>query len=152
MHELSIAQSILHTVQQEMTLRRLPAVTEVGVQVGALSGVLPDALLFGFEALVAGTPLAGCRLALTPVPAEARCRACGHPFAVADFLFRCPACGSGQVDVTHGYELNITHLEVEDPACGERSAGCEKAPSASRPPLPGCLACNANPEALCPLP
>lgn len=127
MHELSIAQNILDTVQKEMTRRHLPAVVEVGVEVGALSGVLPDALQFGFEALVAGTPLAGCRLALTPVPAEARCRTCGHTFAVADFFFRCPTCGAGEVEVTHGYELNITHLEVEDP---EEQASCRVSRSA----------------------
>ena len=115
MHELSIAQSILKTVEQETEARGLPPVVEVGVRVGALSGVLPDALAFGFEALVAGTARAGCRLKIEPVPAQAQCRACNHAFDVADFFFQCPACGSAQVAVTYGYELDIAYLEVEDP-------------------------------------
>ena len=114
MHELGIAQSILKTVEQEMEARSLPPVAEVGVRVGALSGVLPDALAFGFEALVAGTALADCELKIEHVPAQAQCQACPHLFDVADFFFQCPACGSVQVTVTHGYELDIAYLEVED--------------------------------------
>ena len=114
MHELAIAASILKTVEQETTSRGLQPVAQVGVRVGALSGVLPEALAFGFEALVAETPLAGCRLKIEQVPAQAQCQACSHTFDVADFFFRCPACGSVQVAVTHGYELDIAYLEVED--------------------------------------
>jgi len=84
------------------------------VRVGTLSGVLPDALAFSFEAIVAGTPLGACRLAIEHVPAQARCQACSHAFEVADFFFCCPKCESVQVAVTHGYELDIAYLEVED--------------------------------------
>jgi len=114
MHELSIAQSIIETVQREMTTRPLPAVTEIGVRIGVLSGVLPDALAFGFEALVAETPLAGCRLAIEHVQAQGQCLVCEQVFEVEAFFFSCPACASGQVRVTQGYELDIAYLEVED--------------------------------------
>ena len=114
MHELGIAQSILKTVEQEVKVRSLPPVAEVGIRVGALSGVLPDALAFGFEALIVGTALAGCRLKIELVPARAQCRICRKAFDVADCFFQCPACRSVQVDVTHGYELDIAYLEVED--------------------------------------
>ena len=114
MHELAIAQSILKTVEQERETRGLPPVVEVGVRVGALSGVLPDALQFGFEALVAGGALDGCRMTIELVPAQGECQACRHTFAVEDLFFACPACASGQITLTHGYELDIAYLEVEE--------------------------------------
>lgn len=112
MHELSIAQSIYETVLQEMASRELPAVSAVGVRVGALSGVLPDALQFSFEAIIVDTPLDGCKLAIEAIPVRGTCKSCGKDFEVKDFLFCCPACQSGQIEVTHGYELEIAYLEV----------------------------------------
>ncbi|MFQ5568967.1 MAG: hydrogenase maturation nickel metallochaperone HypA [Rhodothermales bacterium] len=114
MHELSIAQSILDAVQREMTEKNLPVVSEVGVQVGALSGVLPNALQFCFEAIIKETPLADCRLIIEHIPVRGRCKACGRSFEVEHFFFCCPTCQSGQIDVTHGYELDIAYLEIED--------------------------------------
>lgn len=114
MHELSIAQSIIETVQHEMTARAVPAVTEIGLRIGVLSGVLPDALEFGFEALIAETPLEGCRLEIEHVPAQGQCLVCEKVFEVEEFFFSCPVCASGQVRVTQGYELDIAYLEVEE--------------------------------------
>ncbi len=115
MHELSIARSILETVLREQQQRSLPAVTEIGVRFGALSGVLPDALSFSFEAIVAGTSLDGCRFVIEQVPLQGTCAACGEPFTVDDLVFSCLACGSGRIDLSHGYEMDIAYLEVEDP-------------------------------------
>ena len=118
MHELAIAQSILKTVRHEQQQRALPAIVEVNVRVGALSGVLPEALQFGFEALVAGTPLDGCALTIEHLPVRGACSACAASFEVRDFRFCCPHCGSGRIDVTQGYELDIAYLETaeEEPA------------------------------------
>lgn len=113
MHELGIAQSIIKTVEHETETRGLPPVAEIGLRIGALSGVLPDALAFGFEALVADTPLASCQLVIEHVPAQARCKVCSHQFEVDDFFFSCPACEAVQVSVIHGYELDISYLKVE---------------------------------------
>lgn len=114
MHELSIAQSIYETVLQEMERRKLPAISAVGVRVGALSGVLADALQFSFEAIIIDSPLAGCEFAIEELPVRGSCRNCGKAFVVKDFRFCCPSCQSGQIEVTQGYELEIAYLEVEE--------------------------------------
>ncbi|MDZ7267534.1 MAG: hydrogenase maturation nickel metallochaperone HypA [candidate division KSB1 bacterium] len=112
MHELSIATAIVETVLQEMQRRQLPAVSAVGVRVGALSGVVPDALEFSFQAIINGTPLAGARLAIEQVPLQGKCRNCGLDFSVQEFIFACPDCHSGQIEITRGEELEIAYLEV----------------------------------------
>jgi hydrogenase nickel incorporation protein HypA/HybF len=113
MHELSIADAIVHTVLQEIERQHLPPVQKVVVRVGALSGVVPDALQFGFEAITAGTPLAQTILEIEPVPIQGRCNECEHTFPVEEFLFACPVCQSGNIQVTRGEELDIAYLEVE---------------------------------------
>jgi hydrogenase nickel incorporation protein HypA/HybF len=88
-------------------------VTAIHLRIGALSGVDPEALSFGFEAATIDTPLAGTQLVIQPVPVRAACRACGREFDVDDLMFLCPGCQSVDVDVTQGQEMQIDHLVVE---------------------------------------
>ena len=113
MHELSIATSIVDTVLQEIQRKNLPPVQTIAVRIGALSSVDPEALRFGFESIIADTPLAQTKLEIEQVPVEGKCRACNQEFAVEDFIFACPSCQSGQIEVTAGEELEIAYLEVD---------------------------------------
>ena len=110
MHELSIALEIISIVEEEMTRQRITALDSVAVRVGALSGVNPDALSFGFEAATADTALAGSRLVIETIPVRGKCRTCGHDFEVEEFVFICPACGSTDLAVERGEELEVAHL------------------------------------------
>jgi hydrogenase nickel incorporation protein HypA/HybF len=114
MHELSIATSIVETVLQEIQRKSLPSVQTIAVRVGALSCVDPEALRFGFESIISDTPLANTKLEIETVPVQGKCRACGHDFSVQDFVFACPRCDSGQIDMTRGDELDIAYLEVAE--------------------------------------
>ena len=64
MHELGIANSVLEAVQAETARRPGAVAVKVGVRVGRLAGVDPDALAFGFEALTAGTEWRDLKLAI----------------------------------------------------------------------------------------
>lgn len=114
MHELSIAQSIIDTVSAELQSRNLTRVQVIGVKIGVLSGILPDALEFGFDALIRDTPLAGAKLAIEHIPVSGTCQACGREFVLDELDFACPACGSTDLKMTAGDELRIAYLEVED--------------------------------------
>ena len=113
MHELRLAREIVTVTCQEMTDRRLRAVTAVGVRIGPLSPVDPHALTFGFEAAAADTPLEKTRLEIEKVPLRARCRACGHDFEMQNLRFQCPACGKTELDLDDEQELAITYIEGE---------------------------------------
>jgi hydrogenase nickel incorporation protein HypA/HybF len=114
MHELSIASSILSTVESESRRLGLGRVHAVVVRVGALSGVVPDALQFSFEAIRIDTPFAETRLEIEWREVRARCADCDREFEVKDLRFACPGCESTSIEVTSGNELEIAHLEVED--------------------------------------
>lgn len=114
MHELAIASSIVDTVSQEVERKQLGAVIAVGLRIGALTDVVPDALEFGFRAITAGTVLEGARLEIESVPVAGQCDACGETFDVKGLVFICPSCGSSDTKVTRGQELDIAYIEVDD--------------------------------------
>ena len=114
MHELSIAASIVETVSQEIKWQNLQRVQTIVLRIGALSGVDPEALRFGFEAITTDTPFAKTRLDIEYVPVQGKCRACGRRFTVEDFIFACPICQSVEIEITAGEELDIAYLEIEE--------------------------------------
>lgn len=111
MHELSIAQAIVAIADRHADGRR---VLRVSVRVGHLRQVVPDALQFAFELLVAGTALDGAQLAIEQVPVQVRCRACDALSEVPGFPLHCRACGGLDVEVCAGEELLVDELDVDE--------------------------------------
>jgi hydrogenase nickel incorporation protein HypA/HybF len=117
MHELSIAMSIVEMAQEEAE-RRNVKIDAVHLDLGPLSGVVADALLFSYEMACGGTPLEGSRLVIKEVPIEVYCPACKAPKMLSSMQwFCCPECGTPTPDVIHGKELSITALEVHHERC-----------------------------------
>jgi hydrogenase nickel incorporation protein HypA/HybF len=88
--------------------------TRIGVRVGELAGVDPDALTFSFAALVKETDLEKCILEIESVPRRHACPGCGERFVVRNSETRCPRCGAARTIFISGNELEFTHLEMEE--------------------------------------
>src|ERR1700722_12687067 len=69
MHELSIAMSIVDMAQEEAE-RRNVQVDAVHLELGALAGVVKEALLFSYTVACDGTLLEGSRLVVKDIPIE----------------------------------------------------------------------------------
>ena len=113
MHELSIAQSILETVEQEAAKHDGRRVVRIGLRIGEISGVDPDALSFSFEVITRGTRLEQAALDIERVPLAYRCAECGREFPVVNYEIACPACGGLETRPVGGDELAIAYLELE---------------------------------------
>jgi len=114
MHELSIASSILDAVRQEVEKRPGARASKVGVRIGVLSGVQPDALSFGFSVLVQGSDMEPLALEIESVPRRQRCPACDIVFEVKEEGLACPECATVETLFAGGDELDIAYLEVEE--------------------------------------
>jgi hydrogenase nickel incorporation protein HypA/HybF len=114
MHELSIANSILDAVRAEAGRRPGTRFLKVGLRVGELAGVEPDALTFCFESLVRGTELDRLALEIETRPRRQRCPRCNHAFQVEDYDISCPDCGASDTECVGGDELEMTYLEIEE--------------------------------------
>jgi len=109
MHEAAIAQGLVEGVTERLPGR---TVTSVRVEIGALSGVVPDALRFCFGLATEGTPLAGADLEISEPTVKCDCADCGQSFEPEDGrILLCP-CGSANVTVVSGQQLLITSVKV----------------------------------------
>jgi hydrogenase nickel incorporation protein HypA/HybF len=117
MHELSIASAVVATVEKHAEGR---PVSVVNLRIGTLRQVVASSLEFSFGFASRDTVCDGARLGIEVVQAALRCSACGAEWELEQPLFRC-GCGSAQVDVISGDELEVESIEIEEEAaCTER--------------------------------
>jgi hydrogenase nickel incorporation protein HypA/HybF len=114
MHELSIAMSIIELAQEESE-RRGVQVSAVHLKLGALSGVVKEALLGSFEMACEDTPLNGAKLVIEELPVLIFCSKCEAQRPISSVqLFRCAECGTPSAEVVQGKELEVVALEIEE--------------------------------------
>ena len=115
MHELSIAMSIVEMAEEESERRGGARISAVHLKLGALSGVVKDALLSSYEMACEGTCLEGSLLVIREVPIVAHCAACDQPRQVESLQwFVCPVCASPISKVLEGREMEVVALEIEE--------------------------------------
>lgn len=113
MHEMSLCESVLQTLEQQAEVQHYRQVKTVWLEIGALSGVEIDALRFSFDVVVQGSLAAGARLEIIVAPGQAWCLPCGRNVPVQQLYDECPVCGSHQLQVNGGDQMRIKELEVE---------------------------------------
>ena len=113
MHELGITQSIVEIAEQTARGQHANKVLSVTIEIGELSGVIPDAVEFCFEACTQETLLEGSRLIINKIPGLAKCDECNAEARIDNMTFSCPACGSYSLQRLQGEELNIKEVEIE---------------------------------------
>jgi len=62
MHELAIAESIMDIALKAKVDKHLDSIRAVGVRIGVMTDIVPEALEFGFDIIVKDTALDGCCL------------------------------------------------------------------------------------------
>lgn len=113
MHEMSIAQSLLDIIREEMRKHEATVLRSVHLQIGQLSAIVPESLKFCFEIMISGTELEGAKLIMVQIPLKGTCRDCGKSFDIKEYVFQCPLCDSTDVEVISGEELSIVEMEVD---------------------------------------
>lgn len=120
---MGIAYSVLAAVRSEMKRHPGKTPSKVGVRVGELSALDPEALRFCFEAITRDTDMESLKLEIEICPFRYRCRACGHEFTVRDYEIQCPQCADLKTECIGGQELDLAYLEVEE--YGASTAGAK---------------------------
>jgi hydrogenase nickel incorporation protein HypA/HybF len=113
MHELSIMQNTLDLVMQRAREEGAQRVHVIRLRVGALSGAVPEALQFAFDAIAPTTPISGANLVIEAVPARFWCEICQKEFEADNLIAECPVCGQPSVHMRSGRELEVASLEIE---------------------------------------
>jgi len=112
MHELGLMQSIVDTIHDHVKDNHVQKVVKVILEIGNMSGVVPEALEFCFSLCTKGTVLEEAQLEIERVAALGRCGKCGKIFDLIENEFCCPECKEGGWELVSGRELIIKGLEV----------------------------------------
>lgn len=117
MHELSIAESLITIIREEMAKHGLTKLLKVKIVYGQISAIVPEALETAFEILTVNTPMSQATVEIEMKPMTVRCRQCAHVFSPSHeqrILMPCPQC---ETELGHeiiaGRELYIDHIEAE---------------------------------------
>jgi len=113
MHEMSLCEGVLQVLQTEAGRQGFNRVKAVWLEIGDLSSVEPEAMLFSFDVVTRNSLADGAELNIINVPGTAWCMQCEKNMPVKQRFDECPQCGSYQLQVTGGDEMKIKELEVE---------------------------------------
>ena len=113
MHELGIVFYIIDDVKEVATANAVTSVSRVTLELGEVSGVVPDLLRDAWRWACAREPLmAGCELAVEETPAVTLCEDCGAEYGTVAHGRTCPACGSARTHLLRGREVMVKEIEV----------------------------------------
>ena len=111
MHELSLLSGVVDTVVDAAEGR---PVTQINLEIGTLSGVVPEIIDFSWPIAASGTPLEGTRLSVTIVQAAVWCPGCEKEQPIDEyFALLCPECGTPTADLRTGKQFRLTSIDVE---------------------------------------
>jgi len=113
MHEASLVLSLLDTLSVRCREEGYSSIESIRLRIGMASGILPEAVLFAFEAAKQDTIAKDAELLLDMVPLGGYCEECRNEFEVNDaYVLNCPLCGSHSFKISKGYEMDIVEMEV----------------------------------------
>ena len=113
MHEMSIAQSLIEVVKEEMLKHDAKSLRSVRLNIGQMSAIVPDSLSFCFNVIITGTQFEGARLIMDIIPLRGTCHRCKSEFEIKDYAFVCPSCDSSEIETIAGQDLTIVEMEVD---------------------------------------
>lgn len=113
MHELGIVFNIIKTVERVSAENGLERINAVVLELGEVSGVLPDYLTDCWRwAADKNGLLKGSELKIETLPAVTHCDGCGRDYPTVEHGRTCPHCGSGETWLLTGNEVSIKELEA----------------------------------------
>ena len=120
MHEMGIMQGILAASFEAAENAGETRITEIRLSIGDLTEIQEFALSFAFEALTPGTLAEGGTLVVNAISPRSHCNDCGIDYDHDRFTMVCPECGSFDVKLLQGREMQIDAIEADSPRKEER--------------------------------
>lgn len=113
MHELGIVFHVINSVEKVAADNELEKVSAVVLELGEVSGVVPDYLTDCWKWAAAKSELvSGSALKIETLPAVTHCDGCGRDYRTVAHGKTCPHCQSGDTWLMTGNEVNIKEIEA----------------------------------------
>lgn len=115
MHETSIVNSIIKTLEVEFEQEKLDKMTAIYLKVGKLSNIEPRLLHNAFTAKYScGTKYHHIKLHIESTEIKIKCEACKHITQIENYRFLCEKCNQPSKNLIQGEEMLIHQVEFDD--------------------------------------
>lgn len=122
MHELSMAMSVLDIILEKAKDENATKIYEITIEIGELLFLNPEQFQFCMELVIENTMAEGAQLTINIKPSKLKCKVCGNEFHwrtssdnyVVFPVLQCE-CGSKDLKIIEGRELNIVSIRIEKP-------------------------------------
>lgn len=122
MHELSMATSVLDIILKKAEEENATKIHEITIEIGELLFLNPEQFQFCMELVTEKTIAEGAQLTINVKPSRLKCKSCGNRFkwehSPDDYIvfpvLKCE-CGSKDLQIVEGRELNIVSIRIEKP-------------------------------------
>ena len=114
MHEISIVRQVTKTVMDYAVENNITEISEIVLQIGELSMIVPQYVEEVYPLVVKDTMLADTKLKMEMIPGMAECNECDEIFNVVEHEGYCPNCGSFDKTVLSGRDFVIKEILVPD--------------------------------------
>jgi hydrogenase nickel incorporation protein HypA/HybF len=114
MHEVSIMENTLESAIAEAQRHGATKIRSLTLDIGELSGVIPEALEFAFDVLIRGTMAENARLEINKIPVVCYCPHCDRNFQPNNYIYECPQCQKISNIIIRGRELKLASLVVDN--------------------------------------
>ena len=110
-HELGIVFHVIKRLENLAEEQKLSQIQSVTLELGEVSGVVPEFLEDGWKWAVKKSPVMdGAVLKIETLPAVTICNACGKTFGTVENGKTCPFCKSEDTVLQKGNEMNIKEI------------------------------------------
>lgn len=113
MHELSVCQALMQQVERIARRENAREVTRIVLQIGPLSGIVPELLEQAYTIARAGTVAEQADLVTQQQPVKVRCLQCGRESDATPNRLICNNCGDYRTQLITGDELILASVELK---------------------------------------
>jgi len=115
MHETSIVNSIMRTLEMEFEQEKLKKMKAIHLKVGILSNIEPRLLHNAYSAYHLSNPgYQDVSLHVQSVEIKIQCEVCNHITKVENYRFICDNCDRPSKNLIQGEEMLIHKVEFQD--------------------------------------
>lgn len=113
MHELWLCKSILKIIEQKAKDIKCTRVKKIILEIGQLTALEKEALIFSFNVITEGTIAENAELDILNISAKAFCESCQQVSPLQQYYDACHTCGSYALKIVQGEELRVKSMVVE---------------------------------------
>ena len=110
MHELGICDALLKMVRNIAQEEDLQEISRITIEIGSLSGVMPNYMADCWVAVTDGTELQDVEFVIEEVAGTAQCMDCGEEFVADLNRLCCPHCGGNKLAPLTGRDLTLKEI------------------------------------------